>query len=167
MGRRERGNLTSEAPEPSDSGLDSESRGVYDKDEIARLWSHGLHEDDIFLQRSNFFLVAQSLLLVAYADLVRTGSSSGFRITAVVHMVAGFGLILTAMWMLLAYRQNAYMEIIRKQCTASMREYKDSREMWLATKERQWWGKLRTYRVMSYGVPTLAAVLWLLLLIIV
>jgi len=31
----------------------------YDKAEIERLWEHLLHEDNMFIQVSNFFLVAQ------------------------------------------------------------------------------------------------------------
>ena len=31
-------------------------------DERERLWSHGMHEDNMMVQRSNFFLVAQSML---------------------------------------------------------------------------------------------------------
>ena len=32
-----------------------------------RLWEHGLHEDSAFNERQNYFLVAESMLLVAYS----------------------------------------------------------------------------------------------------
>jgi hypothetical protein len=30
------------------------------RDQASRLWSHAMHEDDDFVQRGNFFLVAAS-----------------------------------------------------------------------------------------------------------
>ena len=34
-----------------------------DSDQINRLWEHGLHEDEVFNNRLNFFLVFESVLL--------------------------------------------------------------------------------------------------------
>ncbi len=40
------------------------------RDQLARLWAHALLQDELFVQRSNFFLVAESLLVVAYTGIL-------------------------------------------------------------------------------------------------
>ncbi len=64
-----------------------------DRDQIDRLWQHGLHEDNIFNNRLNFFLVFESVLLGVVAmlfgtptpnvDVIRTIIILGIAITVV------------------------------------------------------------------------------------
>lgn len=140
----------------------------YDKPEIERLWAHLLHEDNMFIQVSNFFLVAESLLLVAFAGLYgsRTASPAS-QISVVNHIIAGFGLGLTAMWALINYRHLTYMNIIKRRVQIQIREYRHTRLIWQSTKNGRWWHRFGTYPLMGYAVPTLAAVMWCLLLAIV
>ena len=47
-------------------------------DEISRLWEHGLHEDKIFNERLNFFLVFESVLIGVVASLYNAPTSKTF-----------------------------------------------------------------------------------------
>jgi hypothetical protein len=132
--------------------------------QLERLWSHGQHEDDMLMQRSNFFLVAQSLLLVAYAGFL--GSHADSKTAVAAHIISGFGLALTAMWVLISYRQISYIRVLQRRVECLMPEYRDTRIAWLAFKEGKWWRKAKTYPLISYGVPGLAGVMWFVLLLI-
>ncbi len=59
--------------------------------EAARVWSHGLHEDNMFIQRGNFFLVAQSMLVVAYSGVLAAGSHRAPYGLTVSRVIAGSG----------------------------------------------------------------------------
>jgi hypothetical protein len=53
------------------------------RDQATRVWEHVLHADNDFVQRRNFFLVVESMLGVAFLELVppaRLGRrDSGYR----------------------------------------------------------------------------------------
>jgi len=71
------------------------------KDQLARLWEHALLQDELFVQRSNFFLVAESLLVVAYTGIL--GLSLGthgqpLRLRVAALVLAIFGFLLTTIW---------------------------------------------------------------------
>ena len=50
-----------------------EDRKAEDKalapDSITRVWEHALHEEKVYSDRHNFFLVAEAMLFVFYATL--------------------------------------------------------------------------------------------------
>ncbi len=44
--------------------------------QIATLWEWALHEDNLFVGRINFFIVAESIQFSAFATLVPSGSTN-------------------------------------------------------------------------------------------
>src|SRR5688572_22277592 len=87
------------------TGADAQDLG----DRAARLWSHGLHEDNIFMQRSNFFLVAESMFVVAYAGLVSASTTTNAATAA--RVIAGFGFAFALLWGYANHRQWRYIKI--------------------------------------------------------
>jgi hypothetical protein len=92
----------------------------YSESEKDRLWAHRLHEDVVLAERQNFFLVAQSLLIVAYADLLNRAP----RIAAVVLAIAG--ILLTAAWFRVNGRQRTIVRYVQGRAVASLREFADT-----------------------------------------
>src|ERR1700691_6068891 len=88
-------------------------------EEDARLWGHVLHEDEQLFQRGNYFLLAESLLVVAYSGLLAAseastavhGSASHLLLTA--RIMAVFGLLLTAGWLYVGHRHLKYCRYVQ------------------------------------------------------
>ena len=120
----------------------------------------------MFIQRGNFFLVAESMLLVAYAAVLASHARSDGYILIASRIIAGFGLALTATWMLISHRHITYVRLIQRRMYTHIREYRETRAAWRNSQAR-WWRKVHTNLLLSYGVPGLAGVLWLLLLILI
>src|SRR5690242_9149753 len=62
-------------------------------DEQNFIYEHVQHQDEMFYQRANFFLLAESMVLIAYSLLISRKDAS-FQ----AHVIAGFGLVVTAIW---------------------------------------------------------------------
>jgi hypothetical protein len=133
---------------------------------VSRLWSHGMHEDNMFMQRGNFFLVAQSLLLVAYsAVLSRSGSSMHSALVAS-RIIAGFGLAIAVMWIVTSYLHLSYVLNLRERMLTNVPEYRDTRLPW-EEKQPHWARHVDIFVLIAYGVPALACILWVMLLSLV
>lgn len=133
---------------------------------LERLWSHGMHEDNMFIQRGNFFLVAQSLLLVAYSGVLNNGSHLIHSGLAASRVIAGFGLAATMLWILTSYLHLSYVWHLRARLAANIPEYLETRTSWLQSQPR-WTRGVDISVLIAYGVPVLAGVLWIMLLILV
>src|SRR5690242_10258398 len=93
----------------------------YDASEQDRLWQHTLHEDLLLADRANFFLVAESLFLVACTQLLATGKQDA----ATVGMAVA-GLLLTAAWFVLNRRHHRVVNDIQDRARANLREYRET-----------------------------------------
>lgn len=67
------------------------------RDEENRLWAHGIHIDDSIVQRGNYFLVAQSMLVVAYSILLSV-SQQVHRLAIATTIIAIMGMVLAGAW---------------------------------------------------------------------
>jgi hypothetical protein len=133
---------------------------------LERLWSHGLHEDNMFLQRGSFFLVARSLLLVAYSGVLRVSGharSSGMTASRV---IAAFGLAVAVMWILTSYLHLSYVRRLRARVAAELPEFGDTRSSWLKS-QPGWARRVDILVLIAYGVPALAGILWVMLLFLI
>ncbi|MFI6661472.1 hypothetical protein ACIBL8_38825 [Streptomyces sp. NPDC050523] len=123
----------------------------------ARLWEHALHENNMIFQRGNLFLVAQSLLTVAYSTLLsgegqQHQSASGSRIIAI------FGLALAATWLYVGHRHLRYSDLIRERARTRLPEYAETRAEWNP-------GGPGSLPLITYVLPALAGVMWISLLL--
>jgi hypothetical protein len=119
----------------------------------ARLWQHRLHEDLLFNERHNFFLVAESLLVVAYSEL--------YDRTAPAAIVAGAGLLLALVWVYVAARMRAIGLAVHARSCEQLPDFAETwrlRPRWLTS--RAW---PSSGFVFAYVVPVLLAVLWIVL----
>jgi len=134
------------------------------KDQLARLWEHALLQDELFVQRSNFFLVAESLLVVAYTGIL--GLSLGthgqpLRLRVAALVLAIFGFLLTTIWAFVNARQRQVLLDLHKRAREAFPEYRRTIE------ERKLpGGRISGTMLIAYWVPVLAAIMWLIFVII-
>ena len=63
--------------------------------EVEFVWNWLLHEDSLLTNRVNFFLVAESMLVAAFATLV---ASSNHRLLLASYAIAAAGVLFALMW---------------------------------------------------------------------
>ncbi len=120
-----------------------------------RIWQHALHEENVFNDRLNFFLLAEAMLLVFYA------TTMGDVSIPTLEVIAALGILLTAFWILINVRQASDLRqaVARmKQCLPDYAHYID------ASKSRE---RLRgsALPVLCYWVPLVVGAIWLALLV--
>lgn len=127
----------------------------------ARLWEMGMHESTMLFQVGNLYLVAQSLLVVAFATVLsaayRTDPPSAAL--AVARTIAIFGLLLTACWLYVGHQQCRYNRRLQRHIRDRLPDYATT----IGVIGRKWPSK----PVIIYGVPALAAGMWALFLAII
>lgn len=119
-----------------------------------RLWQHCLHEDNVRYQQGNLFLVAQSLLAVAYATIL----ASGDRNLPSAQVIAAFGIVSTVGWLYVGHRHFKYFRAIQRRATALFSEYAET-----LTCRPPGWSSLP---LIVYALPSFAALMWIVLLVI-
>jgi hypothetical protein len=131
----------------------SSDTGPHDNREGARnrIWQHRLHEDLVINDRQNFFLVAESLLIVAFSEL--------YTHAAPAVIVAGAGLVLTIVWAYVAKRMLAIVEGVDRRAREELPDFAETvraRSPWLSR-------SLRSSHVFAYVVPVILSILWIVL----
>jgi hypothetical protein len=126
-----------------------------DKDAINRLWAHGFHEDTIFGERLNFFLVFEGILIAVVGQLY----SQSPRNILVVKATIVLGLLTTIIWSYVQIQQKIILEDLLERSREAIPEYK-------ITVDRRDRRRLpiRVIPLLAYGIPGLVVIFWLVLL---
>ncbi len=141
------------------------SRQRYGADELGRLWSHYSDENTLLVQRGNFFLVAESMMLVAYTGVLSISVHLDIDRLLIAQVIAAFGVSLAVIWTLISHWHLAYINHIRERAESRLREYGETRQSWL--EGRHGWQKaLPINELIAYVVPMLSGVMWAILLLI-
>lgn len=122
-------------------------------EEQRRLWEWTLHEDHLFSERQSLFLVAESMLVAAYAGALEADARSAALSIGV------FGLVMTIAWGYVSRRQHGLVEFIQVRARAELPEY---REICAARPP----ARLRSRTVIAFGLPLLLSALWIVLLVL-
>ena len=135
------------------------------RDQANRLFQHGLHEDNAFTERGNYFLIAESMLVVAYAGLLSSGQSSASsavqqtNILLVARILAFFGFLLTVVWIYVNRRQWQVVQHLQERTRQLVPEYKVTYE----TRPKR---RISSTWLMAYFVPAVIGVMWVIFVII-
>lgn len=113
------------------------------------LWSYKLHEEMVFYQRINFFLVAESMLFVAYSTLLAGSNRQGGMLLGLI--VLGFMLCLA--WLLVSHRQIRVIEHISNVCRTRFADYAHLRAQRSPS-------LISSSKVLAYGVPAIVLLTW-------
>ena len=124
-------------------------------EESEKLWQYKMHEEDIFYQRNNFFLVAESMLLIALATLFGAARTT----FSLILVLAILGCVLTIVWIYVSSRQLSVIQQISKESQAVVEVYARIRL------ERSKWPVSST-KLLAYFVPSIVMGTWITVIII-
>jgi hypothetical protein len=127
----------------------------FNDDRLNRLWQHGLHEDKIFNDRLNFFLVFESVLLSVVALIRSSPNNNPVGIAAIIL----HGLLITILWTCVQAKQKHTLQIMKQQTLEVDRDYKKIVELRKGIK----WPFSITW-IFTYAIPGLVGMIWLILL---
>ncbi len=125
------------------------------EEQRSRLWSHRLHEDGIFNARQNYFLVAQSMMSVAYA----TALSGEEARVLVARAIAVIGLLLTVAWLDVNWRQCSIVHVVHDRAARELPEFNKTWE------RRKIVRGLSSTHILAFVIPPLIGVMWGFLLL--
>jgi hypothetical protein len=131
------------------------------RDQANRIFQHGLYEDSALTERSNYFLIAESMLVVAYTGLISSASAAAQQTSTiwVARILAFFGLLLTIVWMYVNRRQWYVIQHLQERLLELVPEYKETYET-----RRKW--RISSIWLMVYLVPALISVMWAIFIFI-
>ncbi len=130
------------------------------RDQANRIFQHGLYEDSALTERSNYFLIAESMLVVAYTGLISSTAAVQHPSTIwVARILAFFGFLLTIVWMYVNRRQWYVIQHLRERALELVPEYKVTYET-----RRKW--RISSIWLMVYLVPMLIAIMWMVFIFI-
>ena len=133
-----------------------ETKPIHDPEEMRLIYDLVQHEDEMFYQRSNLFLVAESMVLVAYSLLVSRAGEIPVR----GEVIASFGLIVSLIW---AWASHRALVILRYVTIRAMKEHPYYRRI----REERPNQRLRfmgSTKLMAYAIPAIAIIMWTVLL---
>jgi len=123
-----------------------------DRDAANRLWDYKGQMETIFYQRASFFLLAESMLLVAFATVLSAKS--------VAVILGVFGLLFTCVWFYVNWRHTVvYCHVRDNYLRQACPEYAKVRD----TCPR---GPISSRKILAYYVPALTFSAWFFLLIL-
>ncbi|HEU0013605.1 MAG TPA: hypothetical protein VFQ45_07960 [Longimicrobium sp.] len=124
-----------------------------------RLFAHALHEDTIYHERLNFFVVFESVLLGIVAAL--HGSQRPVSTWSLV-LLTICGISITGFWVHVQWYQRAIVLTLLETAETNLPEFAKTRSAVRARRGPV--GRLRASAVLTFGIPFIVLVMWLLLL---
>jgi hypothetical protein len=124
-------------------------------DQINRLWDYKLHLENIYYNRHNFFLVFESVMLGVVGVLFSRSNPERL----VLKVIAILGLSLTIVW---GYAQARQVQIIDDLETFLEGVVPEYRPAWRRWNRLKW--PSRTMWILTYIVPILVALVWIVFL---
>jgi hypothetical protein len=130
-----------------------ESEKISD-DALNRRWQHGLHEDEVFNNRLNFFLLFESILLSVFGSV--SGNSSGN--VWVLRSIGLFGAVFALLWI---YVQARSLKIVK----ALIAELEGLDPLFQKHRKKFEKRLFSTTELLTYLLPLLVLGLWAALLV--
>jgi hypothetical protein len=120
-----------------------------------RMWEHGLHEDNIFNERLNFFLVFESVSLGVIGALYTHSPNDNGPL----RYLALFGLLVSLLWLYVQARQKYVLDSLKARDSVALSDY-----AYTLRNRRRW--PVSTTWLLAYFLPLLVTLIWLTLLAI-
>jgi hypothetical protein len=120
-------------------------------EERQRLWEHRLHEDHIFSDRQNYFLLAESMLAIAFT------TAFGIDKRFVSYVISAAGMLITIGWLYVNWRQRRIVSHVHRRALDALPEFA---ETWRTRPT----ARLASSSVLAYAMPGFLGAMWTLLL---
>jgi hypothetical protein len=135
--------------------LENDLRKLND-DQKHRLWEHGLHEDTMFNNRLNFFLVFESILLSVVGSLYSKLTPTKVILITIVCL----GIVITIIWGYVQARQKHTYDVLGSAAREVFDEF-----VIIRTRIGKW--PVSSVALLTYAIPGLVLLIWIVLLIAV
>ena len=117
---------------------------------VERYWDWLLHEDDLFSSRINFFVVAESMLFIAFAI-------NSYDIPKLTIILGLTGILFVLIWLYVSICQVYFLiNRIKAKLEETWPEYRVRKGIWLLGEPNIWLGIV---------FPSILIVVWILLMI--
>ena len=101
-----------------------------------RYWDWLLHEDDLFSSRINFFLIAESMLLIAFAI-------NAYENPDLTWVLGAAGILFASIWCYVSIIQIYFcINPIKERLRNKLPEYREMKQIWLVGEPNIWLGIL-------------------------
>ncbi|UBF27606.1 hypothetical protein K9N68_06690 [Kovacikia minuta CCNUW1] len=127
----------------------------YSSKQSYSLFEHVLHEDTMFNDRLNFFLIFESVIMGIVGVLYQKSTPS----LPIIRTLIVLAIILTFIWGYVQARQKWMLDCLTAR---SLKEMDDYRAIVEERKRGKW--PIGNLALLAYVVPTVVVVLWLTLL---
>ena len=121
---------------------------------IRRLWEYRSSVESSFHQRNSFLLVAESMLMAAFAGVLSVQGTW----PRIPYVLAVFGILLTCAWWYVNARHFANYKDLRAEVEKLCPEYDWVRRKRCRLGPSSW-------KIITHGVPILALLAWIFLLV--
>jgi hypothetical protein len=138
-------------------------RKITKEEERERLFTHGLHEENIFHNRLNIFLVCESLL---FASVVSSLSGEHRPAPSILKLICGVGILVSLLWWVARTNKLALYKTLVTRAKAELDEFSDTLDM---SKRERWRGVLQAWSgstMLAHSFPALFTIVWGILLYI-
>ncbi len=120
------------------------------KDLVEHYWKWLVHEDDLFSSRISFFVIAQSMLIIAFA----INSYENPNLTMILGLT---GILFVLIWLYVSICQIYFLiNRIKEKLEAKLPEYRVRKGIWLLGEPNLWLGVV---------FPSVLIVIWIFLMI--
>jgi hypothetical protein len=146
------------------SAQTSAERKIHLEVERERLFTHGLHEETIFYNRLNIFLVCESLL---FAAVVSGLSGENRPEPSILRLMCGVGIVLSLLWWVAQINKLALYKTLVDRARVELDEFRDTLSMNEAKPRRgtlQAWGGST---MLAHSFPALFTTAWGILLYLI
>jgi hypothetical protein len=123
-----------------------------DEKQITILWGYKQKEEDIFYQRSNFFLVAEAMLFTAWATL----AAATTHLAVQEYTISALGVVLGIVWIYVSGRQINVIAQISSEASRVIEIYKKIRDERHAA-------PFSSTKALAYFVPVAVIAAWVVL----
>jgi hypothetical protein len=139
--------------------------GNLNNDQLNRLWTHAIHEDDVFNHRLNFFLVFESVLLGVVGVLFGVLYNKSLPTKPLLASIIVLGLLLTFFWGYLQARQQDDYKVVAARLREADPEYREYRTTIAQLEQRKW--PIPAMSLLTYGVPFVVVLMWICILVVI
>lgn len=125
-------------------------------EECERAWQHALHEENVFNDRLNFFLLAEAMLLVFHAEVIGKVGPLGLV------LIGALGVVITLFWVIINRRQIGELEDAKAKLRLCLPDYRSYDAAADSTRRRM---RRSAAPVLGYWVPAVVAAIWVALIV--
>lgn len=127
-------------------------------DQCERLFAHGLHEENVFYNRLNFFMVCESLLFAGAISGMIEGEKT---VRSIIIFICVVGLLVSLLWWFAQVNKLVLLKTLEDRLMGAFPEIRESIEAANRNRRIHIWS---ASAILAHALPVLFLLAWLYLL---